>query len=443
MKKIVSIMLLIIMSSCSVLKQKAIIKEKKQIVIVGAGISGLSAAHYLKKKGYNPIILEAQAKVGGRLKTDRSLGIAFDEGASWIHGPKKNPITKLAKEAGTKTFLTNDDNIKTYDKDGKIYNQRILNNAEERYNTFLDEVEGKQGESFADIFYKMHPNLKENRLWTYMLSAFLEFDTGGDIHKLSSTSFYDDKAFKGEDLIITNGYDKITDYLAHHIDIRFNTVVESIDYRESNVIIKTNRGDFSAEKVLVTVPLGVLKKKKIEFKPSLPAETQKAIDDLEMGSVNKFLLVWDKAFWDEDVQYIGYTPVEKGKFNYFLNVKKFTEANALMTFAFGDYAIETEKMTNEQLIEEMIVHLRTIYGKEIPKPRHFLRTKWNNNKYSYGAYSFPDKISGSAAYDVFKKPIKNKIFFAGEHTIKAYRGTVHGAYLSGIREAKKLLKKIK
>ena len=56
-----------------------------------------------------------------------------------------------------------------------------------------------------------------------------------------------------------------------------------------------------------------------------------------MGTVNKFLLVWDDIFWEEDLQYIGYTPETKGKFNSFLNVKKFADANALMTFAFGDY----------------------------------------------------------------------------------------------------------
>ena len=69
----------------------------KEIVIVGAGISGLSAANYLNQQGVSPIILEAQPQIGGRIKTNRSLGLAFDEGASWIHRSLGNPITDLAE----------------------------------------------------------------------------------------------------------------------------------------------------------------------------------------------------------------------------------------------------------------------------------------------------------------------------------------------------------
>ena len=414
--------------------------QDKKIIIIGAGTAGLAAAQHFKNKGIHVTILEAQNRIGGRLKTDRSLGVAFDEGASWIHGPKGNPITKIANEAGANTYLTSDDHLAVFNYNGQEYSDSELRNAEREYNTILRNIDGSLKESFGEIFYKNYPQYKDNQLWTYMLSAYLEFDTGGDIYKLSSQDFYDDEAFRGEDVIITNGYDKIADFLAQNIDIRLNTKVTSIDYSKDRTTISTSKGDFEADYVIVTVPLGVLKHNIITFKPKLPETTQTAINTIEMGSVNKFLLVWDSIFWDNDLQYIGYTSASKGKFNYFMNVNKFTDVNALMTFTFGDYSIKTEQMTDSEIIEEIMVHLKAIYGNTIPSPTKMLRTKWNSNEYTFGSYAFASVGSRTDKFEIFQRSIDNKVFFAGEHTSRDYRGTVHGAYLSGIREAKKIIK---
>lgn len=427
-------------------------RNNSKIVIIGAGISGLSSARYLTQHGYHPILLEAQDKVGGRIRTDRSLGVPFDEGASWVHAPKGNPITPIAKRAGAQTFVTDDDSVAVYDIDGSQYTEKQLNNAENRFNREIYHLNGQKNQSFAESFYNTFPNRHNNRLWTYMLSAFLEFDTGGDINQLSSIGFADDEMFSGDDVIITNGYDKVTDYLAKGLDIRLNTRVNRIDYSGKTITIEINNGSYQAEKVVVTVPLGVLKRGVIDFKPQLPAKTQKAIKGLQMGAVNKFLLVWDKKtlpkpFWNDNLQYIGFTPTEKGKFNYFLNVDKFidrsADVSALMTFAFGEYSKQTEQMSDQAVIEEIMQHLQIIYANNhtpLPKPTGFLRTRWSSNPNAYGAYSFSTVGIGNWAFEAFEEPIENKIYFAGEHTIRDYRGTVHGAYLSGIRAAKAIIK---
>ena len=83
---------------------------------------------------------------------------------------------------------------------------------------------------------------------------------------------------------------------------------------------------------------------------------------VKMSSVNKFLLVFPSVFWDNTIQYVGYTPDTKGKFNYFMNMKKFIPQNALMTFAFGNYGAVTETMTDAQVTNEIMLHLKSIYG---------------------------------------------------------------------------------
>jgi len=414
----------------------------RTVIVAGAGIAGLAAAQKLKEKGFSVIVLEAQEKAGGRLRTDRTLGVAFDEGASWIHGPGGgNPLTTLAQKAGANTFLTDDDNVVVFDTNGTSYADTFLESSENQFNNALDAVRnaGNLNQSFQSVFSSLYPSQMNDRLWKYMLSAFLEFNTAGDISKLSSKFFDDDEAFPGDDLIITNGYDKFTDYLGKNIDIRLNTRITAVDYSGNKVIVTANNQTFEADHLIVTVPLGVLKNNTISFTPALPSEKSQAIGRMQIGNVNKFLLVWNNAFWDTNLQYIGYTPDTKGKFNYFLNVKKFAPANALMTFAFGDYADTTETMTDSQVIDEIMNHLKVMYGNAIPNPTAMLRTKWRQNINTFGAYSFAANNTTSEDFDILAQSVQNKLFFAGEHTSRDYRGTVHGAYLSGIREAEKIM----
>ena len=413
----------------------------KTVVVIGGGISGLAAAKKLKEKGFTVIVLEAQEKVGGRMRTDRSLGVAFDEGASWIHGPNGNPITNLASQSGANTFLTSDDSVEVFDTNGTAYSDTLLTNSENQFKSSLNAVRnaGTQTQSFQTVFNSLYPAQVNDRLWKYMLSAYLEFNTGGDISKLSSKFFDDDGEFSGEDVIITNGYDKVTDFLATGLDIRLNTRVSSINYSNAKVNITANTNNIEADYVIVSVPLGVLKNNAITFTPALPTNKINAINNTNMGNVNKFLLVWNTPFWDTNLQYIGYTPDIKGKFNYFLNIKKFTSSNGLMTFAFGDYATLIENMTDSQIINEIMLNLRSIYGNSIPNPTNFLRTKWGQNVNSYGAYSYATNGSTSSDFDTLASEVNNKLFFAGEHTEIEYRGTVHGAYLSGLREADKII----
>ena len=412
----------------------------KTVIIVGAGISGLAAAKKLKENGFNVIVLEAQSKVGGRLKTNRSLGVAFDEGASWIHGTAGNPITSLAQQAGMNTAFTDDESILAYDLGGVLHSDSNFSDTEDKFYTVLETLKnnGSSTKSFETVFNELYPTYCNDRLWKFFLSTYLTFDTG-DLNMLSSLLYNEGEEFGGEERISVNGYDTIPSYLAIGLNVQLNQKVTKIDYSNTKILVSHNGTVTEADYVLVTVPLGVLKANKIDFVPSLPNTKQNAIQKVGVNCVNKFLLTWETAFWDDE-QYICYTPDIKDKFNYFVNVKKYQPTvNALMTFAYADKARQTENMTDQQIIEEIMTHLRDIYGNNIPYPKNILRTKWQTNEYSYGSYSYTAVGTEMRHFDDLAEEIDDKIFFAGEHTEIDYFSTAHGAYLSGIREADKII----
>ncbi|MGE3728273.1 MAG: flavin monoamine oxidase family protein [Candidatus Sericytochromatia bacterium] len=426
--------------------------SQHDIVVIGAGVSGMKAAQELSGKNLNVVVLEAQNKIGGRTRTDRSLGVAFDEGASWIHGSTgEHPITQLVAGAGLKSFSTFSDQVKVYDAEGKVISKAVFEPLYAQYKEALKMVResGELQKNFQEVYAsQVFPDLNaQPRLRDYMFTAFLGFNAGGDISKLSSVQFEDDQQFAGTEELITNGYDKIPQFLMESgkVNVRLKQVVKEIDYSGEKIKITTaNNSQFFASQVVVTVPLGVLKAGKIQFQPALPESHQEAIRRMGMGNVNKFLIKWAddiEPFWEEDLHYIGYTSAIPGLFNYFLNLKlvKGIEANALMTFAFGDQADASEKLSDSEIKAGVMKNLKAIYGDKIPEPQTILRTRWRANEYSYGAYSFAAAGSPSTDFDTLTQPVGQKLFFAGEHTSRNYRGTVHGAFFSGRDAAQKIL----
>ncbi len=412
----------------------------KTVIVVGAGISGLAAAKKLKEEGFIVNILESQNQVGGRLRTNRSLGVPFDEGASWIHGADGNPLTGLAQEAGMETVFTDDDSFVAYDLGGIAIEESAYEKTEKEYYEILENLHthGSLNRSFDSVFNDIYPQYTNDRLWKFILSSFMTFDSG-DLDNLSSLYYNEGEEFGGQERISTNGFDLIPNYLAKGLSILFNQRVTKINYSGAKIEVTHNGQVSEADFVIVTVPLGVLKKSIIEFIPALPSYKLNAIQKIGMNCVNKFLLTWETKFWDNE-QYIAFTPEVIDKFNYFVNVNKFhPNVNALMTFAYAEYGRKTEKMSDVEIIDEIMTHLKDIYGNNIPNPTQMIRTKWDSNENSFGAYSYTAVGTEMRHFEDMAQEINSKLFFAGEHTHIDYFSNAHGAYLSGIREADKII----
>ena len=165
-------------SSCN--SEESYTPNGKTVAIIGAGISGIAAAKKLKANGFNVLVLEAQDKIGGRLRTNRTLGVAFDEGASWIHGTNGNPISTLAQEAGMNTAFTDDESIVCYDINGILRSDAVFNASEVELETILSTLKnsGSASQSFETVFNNLHPTKVNDRLWKFLLSIYVTFDLG-------------------------------------------------------------------------------------------------------------------------------------------------------------------------------------------------------------------------------------------------------------------------
>ncbi len=412
---------------------------RADVIVVGAGIAGLSAARDLTAAGYSVIVLEASSRLGGRLRTDRSLGAAFDMGASWIHGVEGNPITALAQQAGAPTVVLDFDDVAVYDEGGTKRSIDEFEKAQVAFESLLETVadEGVEGVSFAEVVAEIKPDWFDDRLQAFFTSAYLTFDTG-DLDQLAATLVDEGEEFEGDEAVMSDGYDHVAEFVAAGLDIRTDTPVSAIDASGDTVTIIAGDQWFAADEVIVAVPLGVRKAGAIAFTPSLPREHQAAIDGIGFSAVNKFFFVWEETFWD-DVDFVAYTPTRRDVFNWFANVNHLVPgANALMTFAYADAARDSESRSDEEIIELAMTHLRDMYGDDVPAPKAMLRSAWVSDPFTRGAYSFTAVTTEMEHFDQLADPV-GRVHFAGEHTHREYFSTAHGAYLSGVRAAAEVI----
>lgn len=411
-----------------------------KVIVIGAGFAGLAAAKQVQEQGADAIIFEAGSYIGGRVRTDRSLGAPFELGAGWIHGPsRQNPTQQLANLVNARTYVTDDDNFDVFDPQGNALSDAQYERLDELYE-YLEEIlfypvrSGQQ--SVEEVLTRIDPDIVNDPLGRWMLSAYFEFSIGAGIGDISAANGFESSSFDGADVILTEGYDSIIAPLAAGLDIRLNTSVSKIWYDDDGVEVDGEPADY----VVCTVPLGVLKSGKITFDPPLPRELRDAIGEIGFGSVTKIAIKFPEPFWDTGTQYFGMMTEPKGRWNYWLNYRTFSDENILLGLSVGDYAPFADRMSKAAMTEDALDVLRSVWGDKVGVPTAVLTTHWSQDPHFLGAYSYPQAGGLIAQFRAFEKPVSNRVLFAGEHTEFDHLGTTHGALLSGRRAADTILK---
>ena len=409
------------------------------VIIVGAGISGLAAADNLIDNGNDVLVLEARDRIGGRIWSYAWNGVTIEEGANWIHTAVGNPLTEFAEKHGFTTYETPLNSMVAYLNGKKIANDVYDDLVNEFWSYIITNKFKGKDESLAKTVsnFKVTRSftLDEKNILNYLANSEISNEYGTELDNLSRDYFDISENYGDGELVLPNGLQQITDVLMDEVEIKLNHIVTKIEYHEEKkVVVHTKNKRFYSKKALVTVPLGVLKSGDIEFSPPLPESKQNAISKLGMGLLQKHWLLFDKVFWDEDVIWI----LSANEQNWECMNYTFTGKPMLLCFTMGEYAKNQETLPDSIITSDIMSILRDTYGHGISDPLDVYYTKWASDKFSYGAYSYTAVGNTAETYFEISAPIKNLVYFAGEHTHENYPATIHGAYLSGLRAAKSM-----
>ena len=433
------------LATCRTLYYKDLPKTNspKKIIIIGAGMAGISAAHFLKAFGHEVEILEARDRFGGRIWTDREASYPIDLGAAWIHGTNQNPLIELADKFSVNTKVTDFEDSLVLDNSTAI-SKLTLYFAFQKFESCMKEGEKILEETnrnlslreLLDLVYKKKELSAFEKKLFVLFERGLENENAAELDKASAIGYFSEsETITGPDLLVYDGYDKILKGLLGNIKIYFKEVVKKIQYDKKGVNIYTENNSFQSELAVVTVPVGVLQKKKIIFEPSLPKEKEEAISKIPFGVFNKTILEFEEDFWNNDqTSFFQLDNINKQRQDLILNLEPVYKKPILAFLYSGEKAKSLEKEKNSW--KEIESELKSIFRKDIPKPKRTIHTNWFSDPFSYGSYTYSARNMNELTTE-YSKPL-GRLFFAGEGTHKEFYSYVHGAYLSGLREAERI-----
>ncbi|NJO01715.1 MAG: FAD-dependent oxidoreductase [Bacteroidia bacterium] len=413
------------------------------VVIVGAGAAGLSAAHILRKSGANVQVLEADPQYGGRIRSYTGFyNYPVELGAEIVHG-KRNIWYDLIKHQSKELLKYEDYYDEYYQLDGQLVGEYEIEYDPDllRAIDFMEEIEAYSGPadmSVAEFIRKSGLNRRVHHL----LEAWIGAEYGTSTHKISLQSLV--KASKqwasgsGDFVFTRDAYisaleEIFADTLAC---VRVNTPVTRIDSQNQSIRVIDDQGNsWLADRVVVTVPLPILKSNFIHFIPAWPSEKLVAVQNLGMDVAIKIIMLFQHTFWEEETGSIygqGLIP------EFYTSAKNDTPI--LTAYITGDKAQTLSKM-GTQAIDHAVNELDQIFG--YPKASaNFIKAQlmdWSQEPFIRGAYSFPSP-QALRYRRVLAEPLQNQIFFAGEASnYHGHPATVQGAIETGYRAACEVL----
>jgi len=417
-----------------------------KVIIIGAGASGLMAARMLAEKNHSVMVVEARNRIGGRIHTLRGgFSQPMEAGAEFIHG--RQPLTlSLIKESKNKATLVSGNWYQLWD--GQLQNRDFFGAGWGQVTKALEKLETDVD---MGTFLNRHFGANAYQDLRQRVKGFVEGYDAADLDRVSAMALREEWAESddGHQFRVQGGYARLMHYLEEKIkgrggELLLSSPVKEIYWSEGKVkvVTETNRV-LEGEKVIITVPLGVLQKGMITFNPYLP-QAITAIEEMGFGGVIKFFFEFKQAFWENQPN-----PRLKNLAFVFSDAEiptwwsQLPEKTPVLTGWLGGPSTYQFHDVQELLYDKAVRSLAYLLNCSATDIQEGIREwhieNWVTDPHTFGAYAYPTTGTRNAR-DFLRIPVKDTVYFAGEAMYQgAAIGTVEAALVSGREVAEKIM----
>jgi monoamine oxidase len=401
------------------------------VLVIGAGAAGLAAAETLARAGRSVLVLEARCRIGGRAWTRSMPGVdvPVELGAEFIHGAAKATFRLLKNSR--------------MDAVASVHTQRYVSGGRLRaVDSFTLAQKAMQDRSplrsrdlsFADYLARRRLDKRTATFARMMVEGFDAADPRLASARAIAEEWGDGDALLGAQPRPRAGYGPVLEWLARRIvargaRLRLDSAVREVRWKRGFVEVIGSQFRFTAEKAIVTLPLGVLQSRAVRFFPDL--KKQSALRFLASGPVIKAALRFPRRFWPHEVAFFHSPGATVPTFWTPLPAR----VPLLIAWAGGPKA---ERLAGRDARAAALASLRTVFAR-CPGPDQVLLHDWQADPFACGAYSYV-RVNGANARRQLAEPLEDTLYFAGEAThVEGEAGTVSGALQTGARAAREAL----
>jgi monoamine oxidase len=412
------------------------------VIIVGAGAAGLTAARDLRDAGITPIILEASGRIGGRVHTIFPDGYPVELGAEFVHG-KPEPFTTFLKQH--RLELAELDGTMLRSENGKLLSGGdFFPEVLELLGSLRDSGADRTFAEFLETDGQKFNTETRQSAFEYVSGFHAADPTRASEHALARSTRMGERESSDEAFQVCRGYSQVIDLLARGTEVRLNTEVTEIRWRKNEVTVQCADGSsFSGRAAIMTVPLPIWPR--IRFDPGLPHKTA-ALSKLALGPVLRVSLVFREKWWEQvqggKAKDLGFLLSHHEDFpTWWTGLRG--QRPLLTAWSASLRALRLSALPDEEIIARATKAAADLFSLPQREIESMLRSaythNWQADRLAGGGYSYVLK-DGSAASRELARPVDSTIFVAGEATdFSGDNGTVHGAINSGRRAARELL----